>query len=751
MIRRITFLVLMMLTAVCTVLHAQSSHERRKMSSMVRMAARSASSTRRAMGADKVESPHICALIRIKGKTRDAHALLAAHGGRALRQWSDIYAADIPIDRLYDLAACADVERIEAHEPCSIMVDVAAEKVGVNTVREGTSGIPAFDGTGVVIGIEDIGFDLTHPNFYSRDFSRYRIQRFWDQLSTDTLNSTFVVGRDYVEKEELLALQHSMDGLHQTHGTHTAGIAAGGGAEGPEVTSPYIGMAPEADLCLVANATSNNVDLINKDILYKYTNTVDLLGFQYIFDYAQSVGKPCVISFSEGHHTTMYEEEQLYFRVLDEMVGPGRIIVSAAGNEGRENTYLHKEASTEKVGTFISAKKYFFSLLRSYDPHKNISTRIKFYVSGNESPLTYTMTSQAVYETPDSLYSDTLVVDGKKRFAVTMGAYPNCYEPEQTSFELLIEDLVNGNVGGSSAPVSVELMGEDTEIEMFKYVGNMVTNTLDPTLNNATNGHCILAPSCSESVISVGVSIYRTGVINYWGEWKHAEEGTNGERSTMSSMGPTLDGRIKPDVMAPGCNVISSYSTWYLENHPGASDTRWDVRHFEYEGRTYPWNSNSGTSMSSPVVGGIIALWLQAKPTLTPQEAMEAIAATSRHHDPSLTYPNNVYGYGEIDAYKGLLYVLELDKTGIISTRNPHSAQISQRGNSIFVRLEQPTLSPAWMSVYSMTGQKVHESCLATGQSTYTVPLPPLASGVYAVQLNTGCPDTTGSSLIRIK
>ena len=110
-----------------------------------------------------------------------------------------------------------------------------------------------------------------------------------------------------------------------------------------------------------------------------------------------------------------------------------------------------------------------------------------------------------------------------------------------------------------------------------------------------------------------------------------------------------------------------------------------------------------------------------------------------------------LYGYGEIDAYKGLLYVLELDKTGIISTENPHSARISLKGNSLFVHLERPAPFPAQLSVYSLTGQKVHEARLAAGESTCSVPLPALASGVYAVQLNTGCPDTTGSSLIRIR
>ena len=751
MTRGIRHIFAIALMGLCVTLYAQSSDESKKMSSMVREAARSSSIRKVARYEDEAPQ-HICALVRIAGHTDDVHTLLAENGSHALAQWGDIYIADIPIRQLNNLAANPNVKRIEANSPCSILLDTTAVKVSTKTVWEGTAQTPAFDGTGVVVGIQDIGFDLTHPTFYNQDFSRYRIQRLWDHLSKDTINSPMYVGREYVDQSSLLTLQHSADGLHHTHGTHTAGIAAGSGAEGPNIISSYIGMAPEADLCLVANATSNNSDLIDTKQRYKFTNALDLLGFQYIFSYAESVGKPCVISFSQGFHSSMYSEDQLFFEVLDKMVGPGRIIVAAAGNAGREKTYLQKKASNQKAGTFISSEKnYFLSLLRSYDEQKNMKIHIKFYPSGSESPITYTLSSQQVYDTPDSVFRDTITVAEGKKFAFGFFAYSNCFQPEQTAYELLISRLDNGKVGDKEIPISLELTGDGTEIEMFQYIGNMKTNTLDPTLNDATNGYSIHAPSCSPSVISVGVTIYRTGVNNYLGDWKHVEEGTDGVRCTMSSIGPTLSGLIKPDVMAPGCNLVSSYSSWYLQTHPEANDIKWDVRHFDYQGRTYPWNANSGTSMSAPVVGGIIALWLQANPQLTPQEIKEVIAATSRHYDTSLTYPNNFYGYGEIDAYKGLLYVLNLKETGIIDTHQPQQARIGLKGGNLCVQFEQPTTSTTRLHLYDLSGRKILERILPSGGSSYTVPLPALGSGVYAVQIDTNAPNTTGSSLIRIR
>lgn len=69
--------------------------------------------------------------------------------------------------------------------------------------------------------------------------------------------------------------------------------------------------------------------------------------------------------------------------------------------------------------------------------------------------------------------------------------------------------------------------------------------------------------------------------------------------------------------------------------------------------------------MSAPVVTGIIALWLQANPKLTPQQCLDVFSRSCRHYDSSLTYPNNLYGFGEIDAYEGIRMMLGLAPTGI--------------------------------------------------------------------------------------
>ena len=196
----------------------------------------------------------------------------------------------------------------------------------------------------------------------------------------------------------------------------------------------------------------------------------------------------------------------------------------------------------------------------------------------------------------------------------------------------------------------------------------------------------------------------------------------------------------KPDVMTPGDNIISSYSSFYLENKPEAGDIKSDVEHFDYQGRSYAWNANTGTSMACPVVAGVIALWLQAKPDLTREEIIDAFSHTCRRPDETLDYPNSEYGYGEIDAYRGLLYLLGIDGIREISHYQPRQMPFRQEGT--FLTAE----ALVTLSVYNLSGRRLHHVVLKPGEQ---IDLSPLQTGIYAVQAVTGSPATTGSILVR--
>lgn len=625
-----------------------------KMSPFVREAMASALATKQ-LTRSQSDDRLLTAFVRIDG---NAAEVLRQYGCKELARVGDISIAAIPLSKLGTLSCGRQVKRIETGRRCSIQMDTTRLVVNAEKVYTGEGLSQSYTGRGVVVGVQDIGFDLTHPNFYSADMSQYRIKALWDQLSRDTIGSTLYVGRDYVGREALLKLGHPIDGETQTHGTHTAGIAAGSGAEGNGAVSPYRGMAYDADLVLVDNA-ADNASLIDPKDFYKFTYATDALGFKYIFDYAKRMHQPCVINFSEGSSQDFHGYDQLYYELLAKLIGPGRIIVSSAGNDGARNSYIHKNIGKERAGAFIMGNEKRFSCTAK--SKQTFTFRVSVY-DNVASPQIVDISTVNVCNAQDSLLTDSLLVGGKK-YIWRVLAYPNSYDARETAYDFQIS---SPSKLGDSPQVSLQVMGRDADIELYRMSGYMFPHALDPVLDAGDCRYTIFSPSSSPDVICVGSTSYRTQFVNYLGEKKVYDSGQKGIRSSFSAMGPTLDGRIKPDVMAPGQNIISSYSTFFINNPKNVNaSVKSDVRHFEYNGRTYAWNANAGTSMSAPVVTGAIALWLQADPTLTPADCLEIFAKTCSHYDTSLSYPNNLYGYGQIDVAAGLREVLRRKALGI--------------------------------------------------------------------------------------
>ena len=155
-------------------------------------------------------SPQVFAFVKVK---EGGEAALQENGCRLLEQVGDICIAAIPKSRIGALSLDSRILRVEANRGTCALTDTVAQVLNVARVREGVDLPQAFTGRGVVVGVMDIGFDLTHPTFYSRDTTEYRIKRFWDMLSSDTVGSLMPVGRDFTGRDELLAVAHARDGL----------------------------------------------------------------------------------------------------------------------------------------------------------------------------------------------------------------------------------------------------------------------------------------------------------------------------------------------------------------------------------------------------------------------------------------------------------------------------------------------------------------------------------------------------------
>lgn len=590
-------------------------------------------------------------------------------------------------------------------------MDISNAIIGSDKALQGLLLPQAFDGSGVVVGVTDIGFDFTHPNFENTN-----IRAFWDLVSVDTLNShlPLFMGRDYTA-EELRTLQHSCDGLHQTHGTHVMGSAVGG-------DDLYRGVAPKADVVVVGNVLSNNYEMLDSLQKEKILGTPEheMHEFKYMFDEAEKLGKPCVINISAGSRQSFGDDFPLYNQQISELCGPGRIIVAAAGNNGGQKITLHKKQGQQSVGSRAIIT--------------NTPLCYLFFQGDCECSLLYAdeeggekkLVPEALYEAIDTI-SD--------------------YDGSFVRYYILQHEKMEGK--GKYFYAQLSGSGEGF---LFTQGIQYQNSGKDDGFNDAVEDYGVNFPACYDDVICVGGTDHRNEIINYEGKTRSVANGDIGMNYKYSSLGPRLDGYQKPDVCAPGSCVISSYNSFYLEEHPNAGDNSWDKERFEHNGRTYAWNSNSGTSMSSPIVAGVIALWLQANPNLTPQDIKDIIKRTSKHPDPNMDYPNALYGWGEIDAYAGLLDILGVTAIDEVSKEHVKGFRFGVEEGVLTISSEYEALHNAAslgnVAIYTTGGKLVHRENLALDGGVQRISLQHLPKGIYAVQINGK--ENKGSTLIRL-
>jgi hypothetical protein len=154
--------------------------------------------------------------------------------------------------------------------------------------------------------------------------------------------------------------------------------------------------------------------------------------------------------------------------------------------------------------------------------------------------------------------------------------------------------------------------------------------------------------------------------------------------------------------------------------------------------------------MSTPVVAGIIALWLQANPTLSPDDIRDVLQRTCRHPEPQFTYPNNLYGHGEIDAYRGLLDILGMTGIKELSQHQPQGVRLTAHDGLLHLQFSQTPSEPVLLSIYTTSGALLHRQWLTPSSRQVSLPLPVSASGIYAVQLTGKDKALTGSQLVRL-
>jgi subtilisin family serine protease len=513
-------------------------------------------------------------------------------------------------------------------------------------------------------------------------------------------------------------------------------------------------MAWGSDLCVVGNLINDNVEYVDSVDIYKYTTATDALAFKYCFDYAEQQGKPCVVSFSEGYAPYLDDEDSLFSTTLEQMTGPGRIIVAAAGNEGVEKTYFEKTEDQPEAGSFIRCFKenalYRIKTegemrLVVYGYHQEESGKWKvergmWNVESGMWNVERGMPSDTIaFETAevpiDTIIRREMILGQDTLHVMAYRDYSRFADHD--IWQLYIE---SDRSLGQLSPLAVVVQGEK-KIEVYgSSTYAFRDDEADSRWSASMVGRNVFAPGCFPGIICVGATSHRPRIQNLEGQ--EVSKRDAGKIGSYSSTGPTMNDLMKPDVVAPGTNVISSF------NHISCPEER-VLGYSDYDGERYPWGVDSGTSMAAPVVAGGIALWLQAKPDLTPQEIMEVMARTSRHPEAKYDYPNNIYGYGEIDAYRGLLEVLSLTGIEGISLHQPSGIQVFPVEGGLRLVFDRVVTAPVCVRVYNLSGVCIHTCQLTAVTSEAFVALPAVLSGICAVQVETPDRSLQGSVLVR--
>lgn len=583
----------------------------------------------------------------------------------------DFQTALIPIHQISNVANHSAIKNVHIGMKGTLTVEQARVVTNVNQVQTGAGLNRAYLGGNVVVGIIDVGFDYTHPNFFDNtgNFTGYKIKRVWEQKATSgTPPAGYTYGRELTSESSIRAAMG--DEANQSHGTHVAGTAAGTGSIFPS----FRGIAPAADLVLVSTPI---------------TEVAILEGIEYIQNYASSVGRPCVINMSLGSTIGPRDGQSFFDQICDTyFTGPGKILVGAAGNNGGNKMHVSH--------TLSSASPFFYTftafqngLLPDADGSGVIDAwgdigsnfSVKFLIADMNTG-SIVGSSQAYSANTTGAFNETIYDnDGSAQdpchLAISTGIDPNNNKPR------ILVEIDNSLQDNNHQKVLVEVQGNNGTVHMWGTNLNFANHGESAPIKDGDDNITITEfGGTGNSVITVGAYTSRDSWTDMAGT-QHGLDfpGAVGDIASFSSRGPATDGRSKPDITAPGNSIASSVSSFDNNYTSAGSKT---VNALSDGTNNWFFGEMSGTSMASPIVTGIIALWLEANPNLTTAQVKNTLNSTSITDAYTGNIPaagSNTWGKGKINALAGILTDVSGIKKedGVAIYPNPTSEYLNLR------------------------------------------------------------------------
>ncbi|TNE55047.1 MAG: T9SS type A sorting domain-containing protein [Bacteroidetes bacterium] len=529
--------------------------------------------------------------------------------------------------------------------------DSSRHKHFVNQVHQGIGLEMGYTGKGIIIGYVDDGLDFNHPDFKDDD-GRTRVMKFWDHSNSndpDRIPAGFLYGQAY-DSSDINNGTFLVQGA-PNHGTTVTGAGSGNG----RANGTNYGMAPDSKIIAVkSNFSMNNWSLSIAD------------ACQFIFEEADKLGLPAVINLSVGSYFGSHDGSDASTRRVEALLDAkpqGRIVVAAAGNGGDYGDY-HVKGVVDSDTSFVwlvpnkDSNAWYGPNTAFFDlwGHVNIVENIDYAFGANKANGTYEER-------------------GRTSFRNVAG-----------SFATFFQDVILNQSGDTLAVIDVYQGIQDTVYEMFGFFSRIDSTDYNYSFLTKGSGSydmwtgantgseyyfvkdipdaatfppiahyhmpdsmqsLVTGWNCSPKIISVGNFQNRIGYINLDGDPQtfSDEFSRSGELAITSSIGPTRDGRQKPDVSAAGDGSLSPSSLPFLQTQA----LSFLVDSSGWFGR------NGGTSMASPVVSGIAALYLEKCPGMRYDDFIKELQATCYTDEFTGTVPNYGYGYGKVHAHNLML------------------------------------------------------------------------------------------------
>lgn len=603
----------------------------------------------------------------VKGDSTTIKGLTERAGGYYKYSIAGISAVNIPVDNLQQFLsdpAILEVQNVDV--PVTLLNDTAAIQSHIVEVNNGVAPLlQAYRGDGVIVGVIDDGIDLAHLDFRKPNGDT-RVRFLWDQ-SVNSANTPqpYSYGTEWTELDINNGICTHVERVSAFgHGSHVTGTAAGNGS----AIGEYAGMAPNAELVVVAFN-------YNRPFLSTVVDAVE-----YIFRKADAMGKPCVINASLGTYTGSHDGLDLAAQVIDAMLEErnGRAMVAAAGNAGQYKYHLGYDVTSDTSFTYFqyntTSGDIFFQLWADSADFANVN-----FAFGADNSSDFTSLGRTEFLNVQIDYPAVLANGGSliRNYSLNNGVnFIGSIETQLTLtdqgvflFEAIIEPNDASNIWRFITTGSGRFdIWSSKELMNFSDMLDVIPNS-NVLLDSArykypdTDKTIVSSFTCSDKIIAVGnyvnrsyyIDVYDDTVICYYplGDIFREFPNPNNPNPSVflgSSLGPTRNNRIKPDISAPGTYVISTGNSRFVSDAINSGNPV-NYRKVVKGGKHV---RNSGTSMASPMVAGAVALYLQKNPNANWREIKDAFLTTAFRDTFTTQFENNTFGYGKLNAFAAL-------------------------------------------------------------------------------------------------